>query len=498
MTLSVAAATYLISHEVTNDFLWRTLAEVDAVISAGSLSGQEVNPGYVAIIAVLQTVLGLQGAQMVALPIGIVAVPFVVYAVSRSIMGSEFIAIGYMIYMATYIGQTSWFNIFAYVWSRPLYFLGLMLLVTMFFKLDMRDSTRYVAGFFIAFTALLGLHYTSGGWLIILVATILVIGALDDRQWVKPAAVLLVLMTILYLWLTQILYQTVLPSLAAHLTGGGTVDPVSNLAMLLESIVTGDQGNEAYQVSRSTPVYSRLRLLLTLLFAGVTAVAIPTACWRVLQDWRGEESTVSSTTYVFLALLATVGGHAVAYGIVFSISPQALIILGPLLGVLAIRQLGVRPQFITGFIVIVVALSTITMFIRFGHFAGQLERMSLIRPGAEWFAMHAHSGGPEKVSMTTPIHLRHYYQYILGLDSLSFVYYNPELYAAVIGDSGSLAGQADYVVVDPVTREEVVTGARISIEYQPLGWHESGVASNPDLNHVYSDGNSDIYEIQRS
>jgi len=443
-------------------------------------------------LAELSIVTGLELSQVVYLPIGILLVPFVYFVVVKSLLRSEIAALAIMIYAMTHIAQTGWYNVFAYVWARPLYLLSLMLLFWIGFKLK---DWRYYQLLGLFFVALVTLHYTPPGWIIILATVFVIVAFYDQTRRYSPLIV--VLFTGLYLWLVRVVYRTFIPLLAAEVSRGegesDNINPIANLINSIRSMLGGSPTPPSeYIFFPATPLYSRLRLALNALFALFLALGAIGILRKLIREWRQE---LTYEEYLLIGIGITFVIHAFVYGVVFSFSTQVLIFLGPVIGILALRRFDCSKQTEHVFLMLVLAIALPALILRLGQLNGNLLQFDYIMPGAEWFTRNSPGTANSPADVTGGLHIHPYYSLAAGeVNAYNPVYITPELYEGIVAN-GSIAGETDYLVVDPLGREKYIQGTRITLHYEPLGKHSEAVSNNYELEKVYGDGMTEIYEV---
>lgn len=494
---AVAVGSFLAHNEVISEFVWSTLNYSDDVLRNGHLSGEGNNPGYIIVLTTLRLVMGLDPPAMVVLPIGIVVGPIIYYAVSRFFFRETLVALACTFYVVTHIGETAWHSVFAYAWARPLYLLTLIILVGALLTPIGSHDRRYYAAFLVPLAALPWLHYTPEAWLIIFAVTVLAFGVLDGQPWAPPLALALVVMLVVYVASTRIIYDTFLPSLVARIEQEAQAAPVETfLSEIHSSFVGGSTEVSQYQRTSGTPIYSRIRLAVNVLFAGLVLLSAPVVIKRILTGLWASKPSIDPTVYVYVGLVSTLFFHAVVYGIVFSLSTQPLIFLGPILGLFALHQLTDDDRIVLGFLTVLLLLSAVSLFLRLGQLDGHFKRYSLIAPGVRWFATFAQAGPAQDAAVLSSSHLFNYFNYIAPEGLYDIVFVTSDHYASLVGDGGSLAGTADYLAVDPRSKETVVQGRHLNIHYEPLSEHLDAVRANTDLDKIYSDGSMEIYSIR--
>ncbi|WP_177227108.1 hypothetical protein [Halomicrobium zhouii] len=497
--ISTAIGAFLAQNEVISEFIWSTLVYSDHIMETGHLSGDGNNPGYIVILSIFRLILGVSPELVVVLPIGILIGPFIYYAVTRSLFGTKLVALACTFYILTHITETAWHSVFAYAWARPLYLLCLVILISGLASSQNRIDNRYLYLFGIMVAALPWLHYTPEAWLILFAGTVLIIGYLDGQPWTEYLALGFVIMMSAYIGSTRIIYDTFLPSLFAMVEQETHSNPVQIFIVQIMSMIVGETSAVSkYQVAAGSPIYSRVRLAINVLIAGVILLSAPFVIKRIIAGIRASKPSIELPTYVYVGLVSTLFFHALVYGIVFSLSTQPLIFLGPILGLLALDQITKRKKVFVGFLVFLIVLSAVSVILRLGQFDIYYRRYSLIEPGVRWFSVYAQHDPYQDISVMSSSHLFYYFNYIASPENFQSVSINADHYAALVGDNKSVSGSADYMVADMRSKEVVVQGEHLNIQYEPLNTHHAEIQANTELQKVYSDGMSDYYRIEEN
>ena len=495
VSLSLIVGILLGRYEVINYFIWGSFADGDIIRESGHFSPGELNmPGYVFWLYLLPEVTGLQLKHVAVVPLGVIVVPLTYYIVIRSLFGSFAIALLAMVYNLSHLSQTGWYNTFAYAWARPLF---LLCLFGIFALLSRGRSRRFQGLVFALYTALLTLHYTPPGWLILFIGALLVLHRLNlfgKMQQLSFHPILLILMGVLFFFISRVFYAAFVPALGQMLLEDSYLSPIFSIVHTFQQMIgsSADTPSDfAYRGDSGVSYYSLLRVVLNLVIILPVGIAGAILSWRFLRDRGQPDYTVQDG--LILALLIVMGVHATVYGIVFSFSTQFIIFFGPVIGLLALDRFAPREHMVSIYIGSIAAIGVVTLIIRMQMYETHLLRYSLIAPAGEWLAVYSPTDEPR---ILASIHQLIIYDSISQSFGSQWIHFSDTIYHTLVTHDATIVDTTDYLVADPQSQTEYTTGERISDQYQPLGEFDHATDGNSHLNRVYDDGRTHTYHVQ--
>ena len=493
--------------EFTDPFIHPILADAQAVINTGHLFSLHESSAQTSLLVALSNVTGVPLSELSVVPIGTVVVPFCFFALSRRLFKSNLLAAGLAIYVACDVVLVpTHYNIFAYAWTRPLFFMFVLLHVIL-----VNDQARkwiVVPLLWLIFLATFFTHSTYAAWMISFTFAVYIILLLEKRffgvyrQRSRLVGRMAISFVVFYMFFSNNLYGYYLPKLVEQ---GSYLEAIPNLDVLIRtSVGTHVISQSPYLV---TPVPSEMIGWAALCRHAVIFLCI---ALMVLYRFKGLVFTRMHMPrlqydYLIWALIATGLVHVGIYWLHGRPTLRFSVLMFPIVAVLCLTWHGrchlSRYAFVFG-----LAFLAVAMFVAFLSAQGQNPQStySQIESSGTWLlsvtgTMEADiltdydTGGKYLLNEVTTFDCAE------PASKYTYHFFNSYSYGwLVAGDhaeywNAHLVTDNSFVVIDEVSSTRPTHGLGWKY-YLPLSDYHHDIRANHELCLIYADDNVSIFK----
>lgn len=483
--------TIVMRHELVGHFIFGDFSTIKATLAENHFVRMEpskLTPGYDMILYTVGAICGMPLESVAFLPVGILFVPFVYFVLSSRLFGNNFVSFLLGFFLVLEAAQTAWSNTFAYSWTRSTYLVFVLLALGLFTR---GHKINLSVALIVIFAGTTFIHYAAPLWMLtFLVVPFLLMASTGDTKG-RKLALMIVLFTVLYLLVSNVVYDMFIPKFVSTSEEGGYGSIFYTFYMKLKShFLGGSLVSEKYVYYPSTGIYDIGRLCLNFLILIPVLIALPRAILRFFRKTPKSSGSLQFRRdpkfYVFFGLFVTMLVEAFAYGIVTGISNQVLLFMGPVIALVGMDGLS-RKRWRWLFLVALVLLSAVLVPTSIKIAEKNTLTYSEAGPSSQWiFSIDQN----DHIKVLCTVSFTYYANYI-GLNynkSMLPSYFSTTAYenlTLITGGNSSLLW--DYVIVDSNSYRNYAGGVTLTA-YEPLSWYEGVIANDTNFVRPYDDG----------
>lgn len=453
----------------------------------------ELRPGYSIILLNIYYITGIPILFIVMMPIGIILIPLLYFIVVKKINSDFYSALILGIFMLFIVGQSNFYNAFAYAWTWPLFLSSLILLLILLFN-------NTINKFFIIFLIIIiflsssSIHHAQAIWIITIFFTVLIY---QRRCSIRHnyGISLIILLIISFLFINQVFYQVFIPSMTDLFVTSDFDYPIQKLlGQIIGGLLRNDVELDQFEIVRSSGLFGNLRLVLNgILIITVCILLLNTGYLKITKLNTRKLDNLPDDKNVTLkaicnALFITIFIQASLYAVVLRFSNQFLILGGPLI---IAAYIVINKKYRKKLLIILIALMTLSVatFILSASNIDDYPSINNMKSGSTWIVEKIND---DHLNIIGDINSRYYVEYYLTLDgrSVNHKIINGESYKSIV--EGESMSDCEYFIIDEYSYKNAVTVEGLK-EFEPFANYYPQISNNNHLNNVYSSNNMNIF-----